>query len=130
MQLQTNVRQPRGDGLSHLSSSDFESATYSAVNPIGEAGFELMAAFGKGRAWALTAGALVTIYALSGTLCAVAGILMAARFNSVRVGHGEALLLVTVLIGEPSSCATSLMMQVSRRPMRSSATRSGTLRRA
>ena len=30
-------------------------------------------------------------------LCAVAGILMAARFNSVRVGHGEALLLVTVL---------------------------------
>lgn len=40
---------------------------------------------------------LVTIYALSGTLCAVAGILMAARFNSVRVGHGEALLLITVL---------------------------------
>ncbi|RCW80489.1 ABC transporter permease [Paracoccus lutimaris] len=40
---------------------------------------------------------LVMIYALSGTLCAVAGILMAARFNSVRVGHGEALLLVTVL---------------------------------
>lgn len=44
-----------------------------------------------------TKRALVTIYALSGTLCAVAGILMAARFNSVRVGHGEALLLVTVL---------------------------------
>ena len=40
---------------------------------------------------------LVLIYALSGLLCAVAGILMAARFNSVRVGHGEALLLVTVL---------------------------------
>ena len=40
---------------------------------------------------------LVLIYALSGTLCAVAGIPMAARFNSVRVGHGEALLLVTVL---------------------------------
>lgn len=40
---------------------------------------------------------LVLIYALSGTLCAIAGILMAARFNSVRVGHGEALLLVTVL---------------------------------
>ena len=40
---------------------------------------------------------LVKIYALSGTICAVAGILMAARFNSVRVGHGEALLLVTVL---------------------------------
>ncbi len=40
---------------------------------------------------------LVKIYALSGAICAVAGILMAARFNSVRVGHGEALLLVTVL---------------------------------
>lgn len=40
---------------------------------------------------------LVTIYALSGMVCAIAGILMLARFNSVRVGHGEALLLVTVL---------------------------------
>lgn len=40
---------------------------------------------------------LVLIYAISGVICAVAGILMAARFNSVRVGHGEALLLVTVL---------------------------------
>lgn len=40
---------------------------------------------------------LTLIYTLSGTMCAVAGILMLARFNSVRVGHGEALLLVTVL---------------------------------
>ena len=40
---------------------------------------------------------LVLIYALSGFLCAIAGIIMAARFNSVRVGHGEALLLITVL---------------------------------
>jgi simple sugar transport system permease protein len=40
---------------------------------------------------------LVMIYALSGLVCAIAGILMLARFNSVRVGHGEALLLVTVL---------------------------------
>ena len=40
---------------------------------------------------------LVLIYALSGLLCAIAGILMAARFNSVRVGHGEAMLLITVL---------------------------------
>jgi len=40
---------------------------------------------------------LILIYTLSGVLCAIAGILMAARFNSVRVGHGEALLLVTVL---------------------------------
>ncbi len=40
---------------------------------------------------------LVMIYVISGVICAIAGILMAARFNSVRVGHGEALLLVTVL---------------------------------
>ena len=40
---------------------------------------------------------LVAIYAFSGLVCAIAGILMLARFNSVRVGHGEALLLVTVL---------------------------------
>lgn len=40
---------------------------------------------------------LVTIYALSGVVCAIAGILMLSRFNSVRVGHGEALLLITVL---------------------------------
>ncbi|MGQ7848085.1 ABC transporter permease [Granulosicoccus sp. 3-233] len=40
---------------------------------------------------------LVLIYTLSGVVCAIAGILMLARFNSVRVGHGEALLLVTVL---------------------------------
>jgi simple sugar transport system permease protein len=30
-------------------------------------------------------------------MCALAGIVMLTRFNSVRVGHGEALLLVTVL---------------------------------
>jgi simple sugar transport system permease protein len=40
---------------------------------------------------------LVLIYAFSGLMCGVAGILMLSRFNSVRVGHGEALLLVTVL---------------------------------
>ncbi|MEE9322019.1 MAG: ABC transporter permease [Granulosicoccus sp.] len=40
---------------------------------------------------------LVLIYTLSGVMCAIAGILMLTRFNSVRVGHGEALLLVTVL---------------------------------
>ncbi len=40
---------------------------------------------------------LTLIYTLSGAMCAVAGILMLSRFNSVRVGHGEALLLVTVL---------------------------------
>lgn len=40
---------------------------------------------------------LTLIYTFSGLICAVAGILMLTRFNSVRVGHGEALLLVTVL---------------------------------
>ena len=30
-------------------------------------------------------------------MCALAGIVMLTRFNSVRMGHGEALLLVTVL---------------------------------
>jgi len=40
---------------------------------------------------------LTMIYTISGIVCAIVGILMAARFNSVRVGHGEALLLVTVL---------------------------------
>ena len=40
---------------------------------------------------------LTAVYALSGVMCALAGILMLTRFNSVRVGHGESLLLVTVL---------------------------------
>lgn len=40
---------------------------------------------------------LVLIYALSGAMCAIAGIIMMARFNSVRVGHGESYLLITVL---------------------------------
>ncbi|MEO1102524.1 MAG: ABC transporter permease [Pseudomonadota bacterium] len=40
---------------------------------------------------------ITLIYTLSGIMCAVAGIVMMARFNSVRVGHGEAYLLITVL---------------------------------
>ena len=40
---------------------------------------------------------ITLVYALSGMMCALAGIIMLTRFNSVRVGHGEALLLVTVL---------------------------------
>ena len=44
-----------------------------------------------------TKRALTLIYTLSGLMAAVAGIIMAARFNSVRVGHGEAYLLITVL---------------------------------
>jgi simple sugar transport system permease protein len=44
-----------------------------------------------------TKGVLVLIYVLSGAMCAIAGIVMMARFNSVRVGHGESYLLITVL---------------------------------
>ncbi|MFV0334337.1 MAG: ABC transporter permease [Tropicimonas sp.] len=44
-----------------------------------------------------TRRALAMVYVLSGFMCAVAGIIMAARFNSVRVGHGEAYVLITVL---------------------------------
>ena len=44
-----------------------------------------------------TAPGLVLIYMLSGAMCTVAGIVMMARFNSVRVGHGESYLLITVL---------------------------------
>jgi len=40
---------------------------------------------------------LTLVYALSGVMCALGGIVMLTRFNSVRVGEGEALLLVTVL---------------------------------
>jgi simple sugar transport system permease protein len=40
---------------------------------------------------------LTLVYSLSGVMCALAGIVMLTRFNSVRVGEGEALLLVTVL---------------------------------
>lgn len=40
---------------------------------------------------------LVLVYMLSGAMCAIAGLIMLARFNSVRVGHGESYLLITVL---------------------------------
>jgi len=40
---------------------------------------------------------ITLIYTLSGMMCAIAGIIMLARFNSVRVGHGDAYLLITVL---------------------------------
>ncbi len=40
---------------------------------------------------------VVLVYTLSGVMCAIAGIIMLARFNSVRVGHGESYLLITVL---------------------------------
>ena len=40
---------------------------------------------------------ITLIYVLSGAMCALAGIVMMARFNSVRVGHGESYILITVL---------------------------------
>ncbi|MBD8554503.1 ABC transporter permease [Rhizobium sp. CFBP 8762] len=40
---------------------------------------------------------IILVYTLSGAMSAVAGIIMLARFNSVRVGHGESYLLITVL---------------------------------
>jgi len=40
---------------------------------------------------------LVLVYVLSGIMAAIAGIIMLTRFNSVRVGHGESYLLITVL---------------------------------
>ena len=44
-----------------------------------------------------TRRALTLVYVLSGLMCAVAGIVMLARFNSIRIGHGESYLLITVL---------------------------------
>ena len=44
-----------------------------------------------------TRRALVLIYTLSGLMCGIAGIVMLTRFSSVRVGHGESYLLITVL---------------------------------
>jgi simple sugar transport system permease protein len=60
----------------YMIGSNIEAARYSGIN---------------------TKRVLVMIYALSGAMCAIAGIIMTARFNSVRVGHGESYILITVL---------------------------------
>ena len=60
----------------YMIGSNIESARYSGIN---------------------TRKILVLVYMLSGVMAAVAGIIMLARFNSVRVGHGESYLLITVL---------------------------------
>lgn len=39
----------------------------------------------------------IWVYALSGMMAALAGVMMLARFNSVRIGHGESYLLITIL---------------------------------
>ena len=60
----------------YMIGSNIEAARYSGIN---------------------TRKVLVLVYMLSGAMCAIAGIIMLARFNSVRVGHGESYLLITVL---------------------------------
>jgi simple sugar transport system permease protein len=60
----------------YMIGSNIEAARYSGIN---------------------TKRTLTLLYTLSGLMAALAGIVMLTRFNSVRVGHGEALLLVTVL---------------------------------
>ena len=60
----------------YMIGSNIESARYSGIN---------------------TRRVLVMVYVLSGAIAAIAGIIMMARFNSVRVGHGESYLLITVL---------------------------------
>jgi simple sugar transport system permease protein len=40
---------------------------------------------------------LVIVYGLSGLLAGLAGIVMLSRFNSVRIGHGDSYLLITIL---------------------------------
>jgi simple sugar transport system permease protein len=60
----------------YMIGSNIEAARYSGVN---------------------TRKVLILVYSLSGAMCAMAGIIMMARFNSVRVGHGESYLLITVL---------------------------------
>lgn len=40
---------------------------------------------------------LITVYVLSSLLCVLAGLVMMARFNSARIGYGDAYLLLTVL---------------------------------
>ena len=44
-----------------------------------------------------TTRAVTRIYMLSGLMCGAAGVVMLGSFNSVRVGHGEAFLLISVL---------------------------------
>ncbi|MFL9870890.1 ABC transporter permease [Paraburkholderia megapolitana] len=44
-----------------------------------------------------TTRAVTRIYMLSGLMCGIAGVVMLGSFNSVRVGHGEAFLLISVL---------------------------------
>jgi simple sugar transport system permease protein len=60
----------------YLTGSNAEATRYSGVN---------------------TKAVILAVYALSGLLCAIAGILMLARFSSVRVGHGESYILITIL---------------------------------
>lgn len=60
----------------YMIGSNIEAARYSGVN---------------------TKKTLILLYTFSGFICAIAGLVMMARFNSVRVGHGESYILITVL---------------------------------
>ncbi len=40
---------------------------------------------------------LVLVYGFSGLLAGLAGVVMLSRFNSVRIGHGDSYLLITIL---------------------------------
>ena len=60
----------------HMLGSNIEATRYSGIN---------------------TKRALTLVYSLSGVIAAIAGVIMLTRFNSVRIGHGEAYLLITVL---------------------------------
>ncbi|MGF1476839.1 MAG: ABC transporter permease [Geminicoccaceae bacterium] len=73
---QVLLRQTRLGFSIHMVGSNVEASHYAAID---------------------TRRVLTLVYTLSGLMCAIAGIIMAARFNSVRVGHGEAYLLITVL---------------------------------
>ncbi|WP_147432406.1 ABC transporter permease [Pararobbsia silviterrae] len=44
-----------------------------------------------------TGAVMLRVYALSGLLSAIAGLVMAGRFNSARAGYGESYLLVAIL---------------------------------
>ena len=44
-----------------------------------------------------TRAVIIAVYAVSGLLSAIAGIVMLTRFNSIRVGHGESYVLITIL---------------------------------
>jgi simple sugar transport system permease protein len=74
--VQIILTRTRQGFATHMLGSNIEATRYSGIN---------------------TKRSLTLVYSLSGVIAAIAGIIMLSRFNSVRVGHGEAYLLITVL---------------------------------